>query len=353
MKMTTIISAFALATALVCGSCTEDGPVTNPRQDDINIEKATGFARGADVSWLTQMESEGRKFFTPGEDRQEMECMQLLRDYCGVNSIRLRVWVNPTDGWNNIDDVVLKARRAESLGLRTMIDFHFSDTWADPGHQEMPAAWKSLSFDNQKEALASHVIETLAAIKNAGVTPEWVQVGNETTPGMMLPVGSIEDNPAQYAALNNSGYDAVKQIFPEAKVIVHLDGGNNQWAYDRMFDALEANGGKYDMIGMSLYPYWAEQQGETGGWMKVADDCIANINHLKQKYNKPVMICEIGMPYDQPEPCKQLIAKMMNAPVEGIFYWEPQAPNGYNDGYNLGCFDNDAPTIALDPFKEK
>lgn len=71
------------------------------------------------------------------------------------------------------------------------------------------------------------------------------------------------------------------------------------------------------MIGMSLYPYWAEQQGETGGWMKVADDCIANINHLKQKYNKPVMICEIGMPYDQPEPCKQLIAKMMNAPVEG------------------------------------
>ncbi len=182
---------------------------------------------------------------------------------------------------------------------------------------------------------------------------EWVQIGNETTPGMMLPVGSIEENPAQYTALNNSGYDAVKEVFPEAKVIVHLDGGNNQWAYDRMFDALEANGGKYDMIGMSLYPYWAEQQGETGGWMKVADDCIANINHLKQKYNKPVMICEIGMPYDQPEPCKQLIAKMMNAPVEGIFYWEPQAPNGYNDGYNLGCFDNDAPTIALDPFKEK
>lgn len=338
---------------MVCGSCTEDGPVTNPRQDDTNIEKATGFARGADVSWLTQMESEGRKFFTPGEDRQEMECMQLLRDYCGVNSIRLRVWVNPAEGWNNIDDVVLKARRAESLGLRTMIDFHFSDTWADPGHQEMPEAWKELSFDNLKNAVAQHVSDVLTALKNVNVTPEWVQIGNETTPGMMLPVGSIEENPAQYTALNNSGYDAVKEVFPEAKVIVHLDGGNNQWAYDRMFDALEANGGKYDMIGMSLYPYWAEQQGETGGWMKVADDCIANINHLKQKYNKPVMICEIGMPYDQPEPCKQLIAKMMNAPVEGIFYWEPQAPNGYNDGYNLGCFDNDAPTIALDPFKEK
>lgn len=350
--MTTIISAFALAASIVCGSCSEDGPVTNPRQEiTTTTEKETGFARGADVSWLTQMESEGRKFYTPGEDRREMECMQLLRDHCGVNSIRLRVWVNPADSWNNIDDVVLKARRAESLGMRTMIDFHFSDTWADPGHQEMPEAWKSLSFDGLKAAVATHVNDVLGALKSVGVTPEWVQIGNETAPGMMLPAGDVVENPAQLTQLNNSGYDAVKAVFPEAIVIVHLDGGNDQWRYDRMFDALESNGGKYDMIGMSLYPYWAEEQGEAGGWQKVADDCIANISHLKQKYNKPVMICEIGMPYNQPEPCRQLISKMMNTPVEGIFYWEPQAPNGYNDGYNLGCFDNDSPTVALDPFK--
>lgn len=353
MKMITIISAFALATSFICGSCSEDGPVTNPRQDNkLTVVKETGFARGADVSWLSQMESEGRKFFTPGEDRHEMECMQLLRDHCGVNSIRLRVWVNPKDGWNNVDDVVLKARRAEKLGLRTMIDFHFSDTWADPGHQEMPEAWKDLSFDELIKAVGNHVTETLNALKNAGVTPEWVQIGNETTPGIMLPVGSV-DNPIQLTQLNNAGYDAVKSVLPDANVIVHLDGGNNQWTYDRMFDILETNGGKYDMIGMSLYPYWAEQQGETGGWQKVADDCIANINHLKQKYKKPVMICEIGMPYDQGEICNQLIKKMMRTEVEGIFYWEPQAPNGYNDGYNLGCFDNDAPTVALDAFTTK
>lgn len=313
-------------------------------------EKSSEFALGADVSWITQMESEGMKFYTRGENRQEMECMQLLRDHCGVNSIRLRVWVNPKDGWNSIDDVVVKAVRAHNLGLRLMIDFHFSDVWADPGHQVMPEAWKNLSFDQQKKALGDHVVETLTALKNAGVTPEWVQVGNETTPGMMLPVGSV-DNPVQLAQLNNAGYDAVKSVFPEAIVIVHLDGGNLQWQYDRMFDILEANGGKYDMIGMSLYPYWAEQQGETGGWKKVATDCIANISHVKEKYGKPVMICEIGMPYDQGELCKQLISTMMQTDVEGIFYWEPQAPNGYNDGYNLGCFDNGAPTVALDAFK--
>lgn len=353
MKITTLLSAWACAAALCCCSCTEEGPVTNPKQEEPTIPvKESGFARGADVSWLTQMESEGLKFYTSGENRQEMECMQLLRDHCGVNAIRLRVWVNPKEGWNSKDDVVLKALRAEKLGLRTMIDFHFSDTWADPGHQVIPEAWQSLSFEELTQAVGAHVEDVLSTLKVAGVTPEWVQVGNETTPGMMLPAGSV-DNPVQLTKLNNAGYEAVKTLFPEAKVIVHLDGGNDQWRYDRMFDILESNGGKYDMIGMSLYPYWAEQQGETGGWQKVADDCKANITHLKQKYNKPVMICEIGMPYDQAEACKELITQMMQTAVEGIFYWEPQAPNGYNGGYNLGCFDNGAPTVALDPFKTK
>lgn len=351
MKMINMISTFALAVSMMAAGCTEDGPVTNPRQEETPaVEKATGMALGADVSWVTEMEKNGMKFYTPGEERKEMELMQLLRDYCGVNSIRLRVWVNPADGWNNIDDVVVKARRADRLGLRVMIDFHFSDTWADPGHQEMPAAWQGLPIESVEKAMAAHVRQTLFALQKVGVVPEWVQVGNETTPGMMLPMGSV-DNPEQLTRLNNAGYDAVKSVCPDAKVIVHLDGGNNQWAYDRMFDILESNGGKYDMIGMSLYPYWAEQAGETGGWQKVSDDCIANIKHVKEKYGKPVMICEIGMPYDQAELCRQLIAKMMKTDVEGIFYWEPEAPGGYNDGYNLGCFDNGAPTVALDAFK--
>jgi arabinogalactan endo-1,4-beta-galactosidase len=350
--MTMIISAFALAVSMFCGSCSEDRPVTFPRQSNlVRLDMNDGFACGADVSWLTQMESEGRKFYTPDSNRQEMECMQLLRDYCGVNSIRLRVWVNPVDGWNSIDDVVLKARRATRLGLRTMIDFHLSDTWADPGHQELPVAWQGLSFDDLKRAVSHHINETLTALQAAGVKPEWVQIGNETTSGMLLPIGSV-DNPVQLTQLNNAGYDAVKAVFPETKVIVHLDGGNNQWAYDRMFELLESHGGKYDMIGMSLYPYWAEQQAESGGWQKVADDCIANIAHLRRKYNKPVMICEIGMPYNQAELCNKLITKMMGADVEGVFYWEPEAPNGYNGGYGLGCFNNDAPTVALDAFKK-
>ena len=310
-----------------------------------------GFAKGADVGWLTQLEAEGHKFYTPDAERNEMECMRLLRDWCGVNSIRLRVWVNPKNGWNSIPDVMAKAKRASELGMRTMIDFHFSDHWADPGQQEMPEEWKSLSFEDQKKALANHVTETLTALKNIGVTPEWVQIGNETTPGMMLPVGSLE-NPEQLTALNNAGYDAVKAVLPDAKVIVHLDNGHDRERFDRMFGMFEKYGGKYDMIGMSIYPYWAAQNGYEGGWKGVADDAIANIGYLKGRYGRPVMICEVGMPYDEGALCAEFIRRLMKADSEGIFYWEPEAPEGYNGGYNLGCFRNGAPTEALSPFKE-
>lgn len=353
MKMPQIFSSILAAAALTFSSCSDGEPSTpqQPDPDPVIPVKETGFARGADVSWLTQMESEGLRFYTPAPERREMELMALLHDYCGVNSIRLRVWVNPADGWNSTDDVVAKARRAEALGLRTMIDFHFSDTWADPGNQKMPEAWKGLSFDGLKASVTNHVDGVLKALKNAGVTPEWVQIGNETTPGMMLPAGSV-DNPAQLTALNNAGYDAVKAVFPEAKVIVHLDAGNDRWRYDRMFGLLEDNGGKYDMIGMSLYPYWAEEQGQPGGWKKIVDDCVANISYLKERYGRSVMICEIGMPHDKAELCRDLIARMMTTPVEGIFYWEPEAPAGYNGGYGMGCFENGSPTVALDPFRK-
>lgn len=307
------------------------------------------FARGADVGWLTELEQKGYTFHPRGNEDQPMELIQLLRDHAGVNSIRLRVWVDPDGYFNGLGDVVHKALRAHRLGMRLMIDFHFSDSWADPGKQVMPRAWQDMPLPQLEKAVANHVTTTLNALRALGISPEWVQIGNETTPGMMLPVGSV-DNPQQLTALNNAGYKAVKAILPDAKVIVHLDNGNDPERYDRMFDILRDNGGLYDMIGMSLYPFWVAHNGGDGRWSTVADACIANIDRLKKKYGKPVMICEIGMPYDEAEDCRDLIAKMLKADVEGVFYWEPEAPAGYNGGYNLGCFDNGAPTVALDAF---
>ena len=328
-------------------SCTQESPVTNPRQQEVTPAQPGTFAKGADVSWLTQMESEGLVFNS--KSGAPTECMQLLKEDCNVNAIRLRVWVNPAAGWNNVHDVLVKARRAASLGLRLMIDFHFSDTWADPGHQQTPAAWADYDLAHLKTAVSSHVTEVLGKLKDFNITPEWVQIGNETRGGMLYPLGSIE-NGSNYAELTNAGYDAVKAVFPEAKVIVHIDSGNNLNLFTYVFDYLKNRGGKYDIIGMSMYP-------ETGKSADYVNKCVSNISSLYTKYGKPVMVCEIGMDYDQAEECRTCISSLIakgreTGHLEGVFYWEPQAPAGYNEGYGKGCFVNGTPTVALDAFKD-
>jgi arabinogalactan endo-1,4-beta-galactosidase len=193
------------------------------------------------------------------------------------------------------------------------------------------------------------VTEVLGLLKDFNITPEWVQIGNETRGGMLYPLGSIE-NGNNYAELTNAGYDAVKAVFPDAKVIVHIDSGNNLGLFTYVFDYLKNKGGKYDIIGMSLYP-------ETGKSADYVNKCVSNISSLYTKYGKPVMVCEIGMDYDQAEECRDCIASLIakgreTGHLEGVFYWEPQAPAGYNEGYGKGCFVNGTPTVALDAFKD-
>jgi arabinogalactan endo-1,4-beta-galactosidase len=326
----------------------KDGPGTQPPVDE-PVYDMTGFARGADVSWLTEMEKAGSKFYnTSGK---EMECMQLLRDL-GMNSIRLRVWVNPSDGWCNKSDVLVKAWRAQKLGMRIMIDFHYSDSWADPSKQPKPAAWSGLNFQDLKTAVANHTKDVLNTLKTNGITPEWVQVGNETGNGMIWPDGKASENMAQYAQLSNAGYDAVKDVFPSAKVIVHLQEGNKNSLFRWLFDGLKNNGGKWDVIGMSLYP-------NASNWQKMNADCIQNMNDMISRYGKPVMICETGMPWDDAETSKAFLTDLItkskgisNNQCLGVFYWEPQAYNNWK-GYSLGAFDNSGkPTMALDAFKK-
>ncbi len=342
-----ILIAFLSVAFAACGSddnANSSVPVTPPDSID-----RTGFVKGADVSWVTQMESEGVKFYNA--QGESTECMRLLRDECGVNAIRLRVWVNPAEGWNNIDDVVVKARRANDLGLRLMIDFHYSDTWADPGHQETPAAWRDYNIGELCAAVSSHTCEMMNRLKMYNIEPEWVQIGNETRGGMLYPLGSV-DNGNNFARLVTAGHNAVKSVFPQAQTIVHIDKGDQLGLYSYIFSYLAKHNGVCDMIGMSLYP-------EVDTWETAVNNCVANINTLVKAYHKPVMICEIGMSYDQAAVAKEFIATLKhkcetetNGDCRGIFYWEPQAPAGYNGGYTKGCFDKGSPTIALDAFKE-
>ena len=347
MRIKGLISAMLAMSMAIFGSCAKDNPSSTPewKEPTPGIGE-TEFAKGADVSWLTQLESEGYKF--KNTSNQEKECMKLLKEDCGVNAIRLRVWVNPKDKWNNIEDVAAKAKRASDLGLKIMIDFHFSDTWADPGHQETPAAWANCNMEELKLAVKGHVWAMLNRLKELDVTPQWVQIGNETRGGMLYPLGKSE-NEENYTDLVNVAYDAIKEICPDAQTIIHIDRGDWLDLYTYIFDLLKRHSGKFDMIGMSLYP-------EANNWKTVADACISNINTLFVKYGKPVMICEVGMDYNNASECRDFIQTLMekgkaDGHLKGIFYWEPEAPAGYNGGYNKGCFKNGMPTVALDAFK--
>lgn len=347
-KFTITLSAFALSAVSLFASCGGDEPDTIPAPVLPPVEDASAFVAGADVGWLTQLEQEGHKFYT--RSGEEKECMQLLRDDCGIDAIRLRVWLNPADGWNGKQDVLAKARRAKALGLDLMIDFHFRDTWADPGQQDAPAEWASLDIDGLKSAVSAHVTDILGALKAEGIIPKWVQIGNETPNGMLFPLGNATTHPQNFASLITAGYEASKSVFPQADVIVHVDNGNDNARFTWLFDILKNNNAKYDMIGMSLYPWPADS------WQKFAKDCLANASSLRSRYGKPVMICEVGMPYNEPDKAYDLLKYLKEEGwgkglIEGVFYWEPEAPAGYNGGYDKGCFDNSRPTKALEAFK--
>jgi arabinogalactan endo-1,4-beta-galactosidase len=306
---------------------------------------AQTFAKGADVSWMTQMEASGVHWLNNGGTQQDL--LQILKDH-GMNTVRLRVWVNPGGGWNGINDVVAKAVRAKNAGFRILIDFHYSDSWADPGQQTKPAAWRTHTFDQLMADVYAHTFNTMNTLATNGIFPEWVQVGNETNNGMLWEDGRASANMRNFAWLVNSGYDAVKAVSPSSKVIVHISNGYDNSLFRWIFDGLKNNGGKWDVIGMSLYP-------EPGNWQTLDSQALANMNDMRSRYGKSVMIVEAGMAADQPTASKaflqDLIAKTRGASGLGVLYWEPEAFNW--QGYTKGAWNtNGRPTIALDAFIE-
>jgi len=335
-----------LFTAFVFAACKKKDSSPEPNPPPGN----QFFVKGADVSWLTQMEAEGQKFYD--NNGTEMDCMELLKSL-GVNAIRLRAWVDPSasGGWCNTADLVTKAVRAKNLGMKILIDLHYSDWWADPGKQNKPAAWASQDFNTLKTSVYNYTAEVMNALKTSGITPEWVQIGNETNDGMLWPDGKASTNMVNFAQLVNTGYDAVKSVSDSSKVIVHISNGFDNNLFRWMFDGLKSNNAKWDVIGMSLYP-------SPANWSTLNDQCLANMNDMISRYNKEVMICEVGMSWDQPSACNAFLTDLVKKTKSladnkglGVFYWEPECNVNWN-GYTLGAFDNSGrPTIALNAFK--
>ncbi len=314
------------------------------------------FSKGADVSWLPQMEATGYKFYDV--DGTQKDCLQLLKDR-GMNTIRLRVFVNPsndkTNGHCSPTETVALAVRAQKMGMRIMIDFHYSDTWADPAHQSKPAAWENHSLEELKNDVYSHTFDVLTALKSAGVTPEWVQVGNEIPSGMLWPEGKIENNQNwnQLGVLLDKGYEATKAVNPNIKVIVHVDQGNDNGRFRWFFDNIRKNNVKYDVIGLSYYPFWLKSD-----YTKTIADLQNNLKDLVLRYNKEVMVVEVGGDYTLVQNTKDMLTAVINAVKSvpnnkglGVLFWEPQGAKNWS-GYQLNAWqDNGKPSPALDAFK--
>jgi arabinogalactan endo-1,4-beta-galactosidase len=320
-------------------------------------KQAKFFAKGADISWLPQMEATGFKFYS--DNGIEEDCFKILKDH-GINSIRLRTFVNPSEdrasGHCSKDETVVMAARAQKWGMKVMIDFHYSDSWADPGKQRKPKAWEGHDFSTLLNDLFSYTFDVMTALKNAGVTPDWVQVGNEIPGGMVYPEGST-DNWPQLAQLINKGYDAIKTVSPQSKVILHVDQGNNSSRFRWWFDAAKANGAKYDMIGLSYYPYWLAGKPD---YTLSIDDLGVNLKDMASRYGKEVMVVEVGGEDIKVQNTFEMLVAVQKKVKEvpegkglGVFYWEPEGARSWSH-YALSAWGDDGrPTKAMDAFLDK
>ena len=336
---------FLFSLLLVFFSCNQ--PI-----DDYPEPVVGSYAYGADCSWISEQEADGVLFYD--SLGQAADGLRVMRE-AGMNSVRLRVWVNHSTGWCNKEDVISKAKRAVALKLRVMIDFHYSDFFADPSRQNIPVDWADYDLAQMKQAVVDHTTDVLSALKAEGVTPEWIQVGNETRNGMLWPMGQLWNTNGDlpngwknYAALTTSGYDACKAIFPDALVIVHIDNAyeNNNW----FFRKLKQNGGKFDMIGLSHYPMMKQWSGKD--WDEMNKLAANNIRLLHSEFNCPIMVVEIGTMATSVTVAKEVMADFRQRMdtldyMKGIFYWEPQVYNSWRPkeyielgwgAYNMGAF---------------
>ena len=378
MKKTCLLLAIATLLSTAC-NCTRTTPVTPEDPIDFDVPPqpvpTPSFAKGADISWVSEMEKDGRTFQLKSGAKADI--MDVLKE-TGVNAIRLRVWVNPTGGWSGKDDVVKLATRAAKAGLALMVDFHYSDFFADPGRQDIPGAWAADKNDLDKMAkhVSDHTTEVLKALQDASVTPNWVQVGNETRNGMLWPTGSLSQGGEEwtdkgwenYIHLYKAGYSAVKSVFPSCIVMPHLNNAfnpsnDNYWWFKRF----KESGAPYDMIALSHYPQDSWENNKQVDWDNANSRAINYIKSLAADMGVSVIVAEIGVKTNANlNLATQVMSEFMSEAKKidkctGIFYWEPEVdgkwkpavygPLGWN-AYDMGAFTADGKaTSVMDAFK--
>ena len=295
------------------------------------------YAIGADLSFLKNAEDKGFAFKDDGISKPGL---QIFKEH-GYNWIRLRLFHTPTELPNSLEYTIALAKQAKENGFKFLLDYHYSDTWADPGKQFMPKVWTSMSHHQLVKAVFEYTRETIIAFREAGVLPEMVQIGNEVINGMMWPDGKLPDNWNNFVELLQAGINGVNagcDSMNRPRIMIHIDQGGNKSKTKYFFDKLLSYGIDFDYIGQSYYPWWH------GSLL----DLRSNMIFMAETYKKPIILVEVAYcsspteykdkraPFpESPEGQKEFLDEVnrivMNTPDNlgaGIFWWEPATMGG-------------------------
>ena len=317
-------------------------------------EMNRNFAVGSDISWYPQMLESG--FVFKNKDGKEQDLLTTLKEF-NHNSIRLRTWVDPSDdphsGHCSARETMEFARECHNRGFRIMLNFHYGDTWCDPGKQRKPKAWENLNFDGLVKALYDYTLETVKLLADNGVIPEWIQIGNETNPGMLLSDGAVDDF-AKLTRLYNAGYDAIKAASPTSKAMIHLAEFNDTEFIVNYFDNLKKHDCKYDIMGFSFYP-WHLARGKNYTYEESFAGWYKSMIEVPARYGTEFQIVEIGGVDEEEDESYKLmmdaIESIHGEPLcTGLFWWEPEGARVWSR-YPLNAWRADGtPGRAMDAF---
>jgi arabinogalactan endo-1,4-beta-galactosidase len=311
------------------------------------------YAIGADLSFLKQAEERGTKFRDGGVEKPGL---QIFRDH-GYNWIRLRLFHTPTQLPNNLDYTLAAAKAAKALGLKFLLDFHYSDSWADPAKQFPPKAWEGKTHAELVQAVFAYTRDSIAAFRAAGAMPDMVQIGNEITPGMLWPDGQLPENWHNFAELVKAGIagvDAGRGPADRPRILIQIEKPCDQAATQAFFDRLLAEGVAFDVIGQSYYPWWH------GSLLALRD----NLAFMAERYRKEIILVEVAYNWkpteyrtqpapfpETPEGQKEFLDEVNRAVLatpyglgKGVFWWEPAVTGRLR---SRGMFDDEGNALPV------
>lgn len=289
MKIRNAIMGLLLLSSAVLVSCKKQA--SNVKSDSLYVKKVDNykdnFINGMDVSQVISLENSGVKYYN--FDGEEEDVLKILSDN-GINYIRVRVWNNPYDREGNgfgggnctIDTAVELGKRATKYGMKLLVDFHYSDFWADPSKQMCPRAWLGMTIDEKALALYQYTKESLQKLKDANVDVGMVQIGNETNNGL-----AGETTWYNRTILMKKASEAIREVTPKAKIAVHFANPEKAGSYQNYASKLNYYNLDYDIFASSYYPYW---HGSLENLQTVLDE-------ISDTYNKDTLVVETSYAY--------------------------------------------------------